>query len=37
MLFVPRTSTSKNLIKEIKSVNNNAPGRNTSFEQMLVG
>ena len=36
MLFVPGTSTSKNLIKEIESVNNDAPGRNTSFEQMLV-
>ena len=36
MLFIPGTSTSKNLIKEIESVNNDAPGRNTSFEQMLV-
>ena len=35
--FVPGISTSKNLFKEIESVNSNAPGRSTSFEQMLVG
>ena len=34
--FVPGISTIKNLFKKIKSVNNNVPGRSTSFEQMLV-
>ena len=34
---VPRISTSKNLFKEIESVNGNAPGKNTSFEHLLVG
>ena len=35
--FVPGISTSKNLFKEIESVKSNAPGKSTSFEQMLVG
>ena len=35
--LVPGISNSKNLFKEIESVNSNAPGRSTSFEQMLVG
>ena len=35
--FVPGISASKNLFKEIKSVRSNAPGRSTSFEQMLDG
>ena len=35
--FVHGISTSKNLFKEIESVNSNAPGRSTSFEQMLIG
>ena len=35
--FVPGISSRKNLFKEIVSVNSNAPGRSTSFEQMLVG
>ena len=35
--FVPGISTSKNLFKEIESVNSNALGRSSSFEQMLVG
>ena len=35
--FVPGISTSKYLFKEIESLNNNAPARSTSFEQMLVG
>ena len=35
--FVTGISTSKNLFKEIGSVKSNAPGRSTSFEQMLVG
>ena len=35
--FLPGISTNKNLFKEIESVNSNAPGRSTSFEQMLVG
>ena len=34
--FIPGITTSKNLFKEIESVNNNAPGKSTSFEQMLV-
>ena len=34
--FVPRISNSKNLIKEI-GCERNAPGRRTSFKQMLVG
>ena len=33
----PGISTSKNLFKEIESVNKNTPGRSTRFEQMLVG
>ena len=37
MCLVPGISTSKNLFKEIESVNTNTPGRSTSFEQMLVG
>ena len=37
MCFVPGISTSKNLFKEIESVNTNTPGRSTSFEQMLLG
>ena len=35
--FVPGISTIKNSFKEIESVNSNAPGRKTSFEEMLVG
>ena len=35
--FIPGISTSKNLFKEIESANSNAPGRSTSFKQMLVG
>ena len=35
--FVSGISTSKNLFKEIESVDSNAPGRSTSFKQMLVG
>ena len=35
--FVRGISTSKYLFKEIESLNNNAPARSTSFEQMLVG
>ena len=37
--FVPWFSTSKNLFKlfkDIASVNSNAPGKSTTFEQMLV-
>ena len=34
--FAPAISTSKNLFKEIKSANSNAPGRSTSFEKMIV-
>ena len=30
-------STNKNLLKEIESVNNNAPGKSNNFEQVLVG
>ena len=32
-----RSSTSKNLFKEINNVTSNAPGRSTSFEKILVG
>ena len=35
--FIPWISTSKNLFKEIESVNINVHGRSTSFGQMLVG
>ena len=34
--FMSGISTSNNSFKEIESVNSNAPGRSTSFEQMLV-
>ena len=32
--FVSGVSTSKNLFKKIESVNNNAPGRSTSYLQI---
>ena len=35
--FVAGISTRKNLFKEIETVNENGPGKSTSFKQMLVG
>ena len=35
--FVLGVYTSKNLFIEIESMNSDAPGRSTSFEQKLVG
>ena len=35
--FAPRISAGKNLLKKIESVNENASGTSTTFEQMFLG
>ena len=35
--FVAGISSRKNLFKEIETVNENGPGKSTSYKQMLVG